>query len=147
MADESSWFDADEEWVEFESLSPTEVARQWLAATRSRSVDGVVQYGYDICHLKGMAYYTEWLAALINFAEGDVEIGSVGAGPVEASLARNLPLARAVDSLVSRPRLQAVLRTMWFDDAVPEVRKWARQILDDGSPHDAGLSYPRGLID
>lgn len=130
------------EWERFDGLSTAELAHRWLNATHE---DEIVMYAYEIWERKGATFYAEWLAALITSAEGEDEIGGVAAGPVEASLERNIELARAVTSLVFLPKLQAVLRGMWFDDAIPEVKRWAIDVLRAGSVPSDAIPMPRGL--
>ena len=129
----------------FEALSPSELARLWLLGTHSGGGE-VADYCYDISHTNGMAYYTDWLVALIDLADGETEVGNVGAGPIEATLETNIALAREVESRVARSKLCAVLEHMWFSDATPEVKDWALQLLGHGQS-SSGPKLPHGLID
>jgi hypothetical protein len=129
----------------FEALSPSVLAQLWLLGTHSGGGE-VADYCYDISHTKGMAYYTDWLVALIDLADGETEIGNVGAGPIEATLETNIALARELESRVSRSKLRAVLQRMWFSDATPEVKNWALQLLDDGQS-STSRNLPHGLMD
>ena len=129
----------------FEGLTPSELARLWLLDTHSGGGE-VAQYCYDVSHTKGMAYYTDWLVALIDLADGDTEIGNVGAGPIEATLETNVALAKEVESRTSPSKLRAVLQRMWFSDATPEVKAWALQLLVD-EQSSSSRNLPHGLTD
>jgi len=121
----------------FEALNPHELAAAWLTGDPDAT-----QYCFD---LKG-EFFVEWLAALISMAEGDDQIGFVAAGPVEASMRRNIKLASELEARVPRPKLRAVLERMWYSGASVEVKEWARQLLDheQTSPR---TRYPHGLVE
>ena len=129
--------DEDARMASFEALSPSELAAVWLSGDPD-----AVQFCFDLKD----EFFVDWLVALVNLAEGDDQFGNVGAGPIEACLWRDIVLARLVESRVSPEKLREVLRRMWFSGASPEVKVWARQILDNGRPLP-DRTYPHGLID
>jgi hypothetical protein len=121
----------------FEPLNPSELAAVWLSGDPD-----AVQYCYDLTG----GFFVDWLVALVNLAEGDDQIGNVGAGPVEACFRRDIALAELVETRVSSDKLRAVLQRMWFSGASPEVKQWALRILDSGEPSST-RRYPHGLTD
>jgi hypothetical protein len=121
----------------YEALTPSELAAVWLSGDPD-----AIQYCYDITD----EFFTDWLVALVDMAEGDTQIGDVGAGPIEACLQRDIALAKEVESRVSRVKLRAVLQRMWFSDATPEMKEWALRLLDEGQTSPS-RNYPHGLVD
>lgn len=135
MADDED--DETARMAKFEGLNPSELAAVWLSGDPD-----AVQYCFDLTG----EFFFEWLVALVSLAEGDDQIGNVGAGPIEACLYRDIILARLVESRVSLDKLRAVLQRMWFSDASPEVKQWALHVLDSGDTSPS-RSYPHGLVD
>ena len=125
----------------YESLDASELAAVWLSGDPDAE-----QYCLEPAHVRGVPFWTDWLVMVIELAEGDDQVGRVGAGPVEAALGRNIYLAKEVESRVSPAKLRAVLESVWYSDATPEVKNWALQILDAGGS-TPNRRYPHGLTD
>jgi hypothetical protein len=113
----------------YDVLDSTQLAHHWISSRGTETHYDINEYVVSLDFMEQSLRRLAFLAALVNLAEHDDEIGAVAAGPIEAAIESDLDLAMDLERVCDPSRLARVLSRMWTYDASPDVISWRATLL------------------
>ncbi len=124
----------DLDWVW--DLNAADLARAYLSSDDDDVRQEAYERAIDIDSLTDGGLFEQWLIASINLSAEVGGAGSVGAGPLEATLERDPRRIPILETACDPAALDACLSYMWLDAAVEPVLRWVQARLGVGPDYD-----------
>jgi hypothetical protein len=127
----------DMDWVW--DLNAADLARAYLSSDDDDVRQEAYERARDIESLAVGGLFEQWLIASINLSAEVGGAGSVGAGPLEATLERDPRWIPILETACDAAALNACLSYMWLDGAVEPVLRWVQARLGVGPDYDGHI--------